>query len=47
VRIPFASPSLLLRTKQTYRDKDYVDRAFLRELINQQGRSPGEAPTPP
>jgi hypothetical protein len=37
VKIPFASPPLLLRTKQTYRDKDAADRAFLRDLLNQQG----------
>jgi len=41
VGIPFASPDLLLRTKQTYRDKDAADRAFLRDLIRQQGRKPG------
>jgi len=33
VNIPFAKPELLLRTKQTYRDKDAADRDFLRELI--------------
>jgi hypothetical protein len=34
VTIPFANPGLLLRTKQTYRDKDAADRAYLRDLIN-------------
>jgi hypothetical protein len=41
VKIPFASPDLLLRTKQTYRDKDAADRAFLRDLINQKGKKTG------
>lgn len=35
VSIPFASPELLLRMKQTYRDKDRVDRAFLAGLVEQ------------
>ena len=34
VKIPFANPELLLRTKQTYRDKDSADRDYLRDLIN-------------
>ena len=33
VRIPFASPELLLRMKDTYRDKDKLDRAFLSQLV--------------
>jgi hypothetical protein len=33
VKIPFASPELLLRLKQTYRDKDAMDRDFLHELL--------------
>jgi hypothetical protein len=33
VQIPFASPELLLRLKQTYREKDAIDRLFLTELI--------------
>jgi len=33
VPIPFASPSLLLKMKQTVRDKDKLDRAFLEELL--------------
>jgi hypothetical protein len=33
VPIPFASPSLLLKMKQTIRDKDKLDRAFLEELL--------------
>jgi hypothetical protein len=40
VNIPFASPELLLRTKQTYRDKDGADRAYLRDLINRQAQKP-------
>ncbi len=37
VPIPFASPRLLLRMKQTYRSKDEPDRAFLQTLL---GREP-------
>jgi hypothetical protein len=33
VVIPFASPKLLLRTKQTHRDKDNEDRFFLERKI--------------
>ena len=33
VEIPFASPELLLRMKETYREKDKLDRAFLSELL--------------
>ena len=33
VAIPFASAKLLLRTKQTYRDKDIPDRIFLEEKL--------------
>jgi hypothetical protein len=33
VRIPFASARLLWRTKDTVRDKDKVDRAFLARLL--------------
>jgi hypothetical protein len=33
VSIPFASPKLLLRTKQTLRDKDVEDRSFLQQKI--------------
>ena len=38
VRIPFASPVLLWRTKQTVRAKDEVDRRFLSALLD---RRPG------
>jgi len=40
VKIPFASPDLLLRLKQTYRDKDAMDREYLRELLRKQGPKP-------
>ena len=33
VPIPFASPRLLWRTKQTVRDKDRMDRAFLASVL--------------
>ena len=33
VSIPFASPKLLLRMKQTYREKDELDRKFLERKI--------------
>jgi hypothetical protein len=33
VMIPFASPLLLWRTKQTLRDKDRLDLAFLRSML--------------
>lgn len=36
VKVPFADPKLLLRLKQTYRDKDALDREYLRELIRKQ-----------
>ena len=38
VPIPFASAKLLLRTKQTFRDKDAEDRAFLEAKIARQGK---------
>ena len=37
VSIPFASPRLLLRTKQTYREKDTEDRFFLQRKIAEEG----------
>lgn len=33
VPIPFASPTLLLRTKQTHREKDAEDRMFLEHKL--------------
>jgi hypothetical protein len=41
VRIPFASPRLLWLTKNTLRDKDKVDRAFLAGLLASGGESVG------
>lgn len=41
VRIPFANPLLLWRTKDTVRDKDKVDRAFLARLLATRGEAPG------
>lgn len=35
VPIPFASPRLLLRMKQTHRDKDEIDRKFLEDKLRQ------------
>lgn len=35
VEIPFANPELLLRLKQTVREKDALDRRFLEELLAQ------------
>jgi predicted nucleotidyltransferase len=37
VTIPFASPQLLWRTKQTHREKDALDRTFLAELLKKKG----------
>ncbi|MGH8017033.1 MAG: hypothetical protein ACREIA_01880 [Opitutaceae bacterium] len=39
VSIPFASAELMLRMKQTLRDKDAVDRAFLENLLRQRRES--------
>jgi len=39
VPIPFASASLLWRTKQTLRDKDKVDLAFLSRLLASRGET--------
>jgi hypothetical protein len=33
VRIPFATPELLLETKQTIREKDAIDRLYLKRII--------------
>ncbi len=40
VRIPFASPELLWMTKQTHREKDALDRAYLRRWFEERGRKP-------
>ncbi len=38
VPIPFASARLLLRMKQTYRDKDIPDRIFLEEKLQSESK---------
>jgi hypothetical protein len=37
VKIPFASPELLWKTKQTLREKDKLDLLFLKELLSKKG----------
>lgn len=39
VHIPFANPELLLKTKQTVREKDEIDRLFLKRLIAERNKS--------
>ena len=39
VRIPFASPQILWRMKQTHREKDVPDQLFLRGLLNKPAAS--------
>ena len=38
VPIPFASAKLLLRTKQTYRERDIPDRIFLEEKLRREAK---------
>ena len=38
LKIPFASPELLLRMKQTYRDKDAMDRHYLNDLLSKKAQ---------
>jgi hypothetical protein len=38
VTIPFASAGVLLRMKQTYRDKDIPDRIFLEEKLREEAK---------
>ena len=40
VMIPFASPTLLWKTKQTFREKDALDRIFLQQLLMDRGEWP-------
>lgn len=40
VTIPFASPILLWKTKQTFREKDQIDQIFLRKLLEDRGEWP-------
>lgn len=42
VTIPFASPILLWKTKRTSREKDQIDRLFLRKLLEDRGEWPVE-----
>jgi hypothetical protein len=42
VCIPFASPQTLLKMKQTVRDKDIQDRAFLQQLIAASEKPPND-----
>jgi len=42
VEIPFASAATLLRMKQTYRDKDEVDRLFLKRLLAEREKNTGQ-----
>ena len=42
VTIPFASPKLLWKTKQTCREKDEIYRVFLRKLLIDRGEWPVE-----
>lgn len=41
VSIPFASPRLLLRMKQTLRERDALDRAFLEQKLKAEERKQG------
>jgi len=38
VRVPVASPSALVRTKDTYRPQDVIDRSFLHQLLERRQR---------
>ncbi|MEO6223798.1 MAG: nucleotidyl transferase AbiEii/AbiGii toxin family protein [Vicinamibacterales bacterium] len=38
VRVPIASPSALVRTKDTYRPQDAIDRAFLEQVLDRRRR---------
>ena len=38
VRVPVASPSTLVRTKDTYRPQDVIDRSFLHQLLERRQR---------
>ncbi len=40
VRIPFASPALLWKTKQTFRERDAWDRDYLKKLLIDRGEWP-------
>ena len=38
VRVPVASPHALLRTKDTYRPQDAIDRSFLQQILERRHR---------
>ncbi len=38
VRVPIASPSALVRTKDTYRPQDAIDRTFLQQVLDRRRR---------
>ncbi len=38
VRVPVASPAALVRTKDTYRPQDAIDRSFLQQVIERRKR---------
>ena len=38
VRVPIASPSALVRTKDTYRPQDAIDRSFLQQVLDRRHR---------
>jgi hypothetical protein len=42
VLIPYASPTLLWKTKQTYREKDEIDLLYLKKLLQDRGEWPVE-----
>ncbi len=39
LRVPVASPASLVRTKETYRPQDAIDRSFLQQLIERRRRT--------
>ena len=39
VRVPVASPSALIRMKDTYRPQDAIDRSFLQEILERRRRT--------
>jgi hypothetical protein len=41
VPIPFASAETLWKMKQTYREKDEIDRVFLQRLLAERKKRPG------
>jgi hypothetical protein len=39
VRVPVASPAALVRTKDTDRPQDAIDRSFLQQVLERRGRA--------